>query len=643
MVKQWLHQYGQGLSGNPGDVARLRQYRYDSLIKWHVPGIIAFLPILLQTALALFLGGLLILLYSLHQAVAVTVSFLVGGLIIFTTATTILPTYFSDCCYQSPQALSVCIAIQVVRQALIETLDFIERKTESWLNDAGLLHYAVRSSLGKFQSKATFRSWQAREKPDVDALHDELDQAVALTTYRIISDNAVLTSTVVPCLSGVNALSERMSVQYGDLLVSIVEKLKKSDWALWRPIMPFILVVLSLIVKDPRPGAVRRVLSVMPEHRLTSAKSNLTMLFLLSMTNLVSNGIAARDAFEVILRYLRDAQVSQERSTTLGQTVLADVEAAFPGKWDALEQVVDLNNYVAISNYLTGLEHIVRYLLRHRATLGELLLPVEERIRVMLLGFECFLRFPAWPESTCRQQSLLWALVDSTLPDLVWELRRPGAAATVVLQKHAAKCATAYRGVGELLVRDLSTPEHMRSEASGVTRKALGRLAMQLERFSKEDEGAKAPDRVQKGSNTLTVVDSQPSSGDKTTLVPSRELTHPPESIPSGPLPPLPSAQTQQDTDPGVPADDEMDVADISYILDMGIYWDEMPHTPGIDTRRLSEVAMVSPAIRDEVDDWRADPVLPSVAETNITPSPNAHVIPILLESPEAETVFAGS
>lgn len=181
------------------------------------------------------------------------------------------------------------------------------------------------------------------------------------------------------------------------------------------------------------------------------------------------------------------------------------MEAAFPGKWDALEQVVDLDNYVAISNYLTGLEHIVRYLLRHRATLGELLLPVEERIRVMLLGFECFLRSPAWPESLCRQQSLLWALVDSTLPDLVWELRRPGAAATVVLQKHAAKCATAYRGVGELLVRDLSTPENMRSEAHGVTRKALGRLAMQLERFSKE-EGAKAPDRAQNGQLLLTVI-----------------------------------------------------------------------------------------------------------------------------------------
>ncbi len=175
------------------------------------------------------------------------------------------------------------------------------------------------------------------------------------------------------------------------------------------------------------------------------------------------------------------------------------VEAAFPIKWDALEQVVDLDNYVAISNYLTGLEHIVRYLLRHRATLGQLLLPVEERIRIMLLGFECFLRSPAWSGNACRQQNLLWALLDSTLPELVWQLRRPGEAATAVLQEHAAKCATAYQDIGKILVRDFSSPEHMRSASYNVTRKALKRLTTQLERFSKEDEGAKAPGRVHNG------------------------------------------------------------------------------------------------------------------------------------------------
>lgn len=326
MVKQWLHQYGQGLSGNSADMARLRQYRYDSLLKWHVPEIIAALPIMLQAALALFLAGLLILLYSLHQAVAVSVSFLVGGLILFTLATTVLPVYFTDCCYQSPQALSVCLFIQAARDAVTRLLDVVQSKSDSWLDSH--THHAARSALDVLETKVPFRSWQGREKPAVDELHDELEQAVALTTYRVVSDNAVLTSTVVPCLSGVNALSERMSVQYGELLVAIVEKYKRADWATWRPAMPFVLVVLSLIVKDPRPGAVRRVLSVMPEHHLTSAKSNLGMLFVLSMTNLVANRIVPRDAFEVILRYLRDAKVDQEQSTAFGRTVLLDGKEA---------------------------------------------------------------------------------------------------------------------------------------------------------------------------------------------------------------------------------------------------------------------------------------------------------------------------
>ncbi len=107
------------------------------------------------------------------------------------------------------------------------------------------------------------------------------------------------------------------------------------------------------------------------------------------------------------------------------------------------------------------------------------------------------------------------------------------------------------------------------------------------------------PRCVFKGSNTQTVVDSQPPSGENTTLVPSQESTRPPTSIPSvplPPLPPLPSARTQQDTDdPGTPADDEMDVADISYILDMDIYWDEMPHTPGKSTCGEMALQMLIP------------------------------------------------
>ncbi|KAI0770224.1 hypothetical protein C8Q74DRAFT_1369429 [Fomes fomentarius] len=86
-VRQWLHQYTAGVSGDSPEMARVRQYRYESLLRWHVGAIIAALPILLQSALALFLAGLLGLLYSLHPVVAGVSSVLIGMLALLWSAT----------------------------------------------------------------------------------------------------------------------------------------------------------------------------------------------------------------------------------------------------------------------------------------------------------------------------------------------------------------------------------------------------------------------------------------------------------------------------------------------------------------------------------------------------------------------------
>ncbi|TFK78744.1 hypothetical protein K466DRAFT_467144, partial [Polyporus arcularius HHB13444] len=118
-VKQWLYQYKQGLSGTSREISRLRQYRYENLLGWRVPEIIAVLPILLQIALSLFLGGLLILLWSLHPLVAIIASVLVGMLGLFHFVTTILPTFRPDCSYQSPQALGIFLVLEPLRRALI--------------------------------------------------------------------------------------------------------------------------------------------------------------------------------------------------------------------------------------------------------------------------------------------------------------------------------------------------------------------------------------------------------------------------------------------------------------------------------------------------------------------------------------------
>ncbi|EJF60261.1 hypothetical protein DICSQDRAFT_63130, partial [Dichomitus squalens LYAD-421 SS1] len=101
-VKQWLNHYEVDLSGTARETAAIRQHRLNNLMKWKVPQIVAMLPILLQTALVLFFAGLVILLWSIHAALATVVSTLIALLLAFTFCTIILPTFQSDCCYLSP-------------------------------------------------------------------------------------------------------------------------------------------------------------------------------------------------------------------------------------------------------------------------------------------------------------------------------------------------------------------------------------------------------------------------------------------------------------------------------------------------------------------------------------------------------------
>ncbi|KAL1950969.1 hypothetical protein VTO73DRAFT_118 [Trametes versicolor] len=114
MVKQWLHETELGLPGTSRETARLRQYRLDALVKWHVGTIVALLPTLLLLASALFLAGLLTLLWTLHHGVAAMASVLVGTLLVFTLITLILPAFSRDCAYRAPQALVVFLFVQLI-------------------------------------------------------------------------------------------------------------------------------------------------------------------------------------------------------------------------------------------------------------------------------------------------------------------------------------------------------------------------------------------------------------------------------------------------------------------------------------------------------------------------------------------------
>ncbi|KAI0827563.1 hypothetical protein BC628DRAFT_138987 [Trametes gibbosa] len=103
MVKQWLDEYKSALSGTSRPVARVRQYRLNNLRDWRVEAIVGIIPVLLQVALACFLAGLLVLVWNLHQNVAIIATILVGLLSAFTIATTLLPLFDNTCAYLSPQ------------------------------------------------------------------------------------------------------------------------------------------------------------------------------------------------------------------------------------------------------------------------------------------------------------------------------------------------------------------------------------------------------------------------------------------------------------------------------------------------------------------------------------------------------------
>ncbi|EJF64822.1 hypothetical protein BD309DRAFT_831448, partial [Dichomitus squalens] len=107
MVKQWLREYMAAVSLSSRDSVRLRQHRFEGLIAWHVPEIMAFLPILLEASLILFLAGLVDFLFLLQPLVAGIITSLVGAVLLFYVVSTIAPAFSGRCPYKSPQSWAI--------------------------------------------------------------------------------------------------------------------------------------------------------------------------------------------------------------------------------------------------------------------------------------------------------------------------------------------------------------------------------------------------------------------------------------------------------------------------------------------------------------------------------------------------------
>ena len=309
-VKQWLYQYKQGLSGTSREISRMRQYRYENLLSWRVPEIIAMLPVLLQIALSLFLGGLLILLWSLHPLVAVFASVLVGMLGVFHFVTTIMPTFCPDCSYQSPQALGIFLVLEPLRRVFIEVSKTASSYfTTSFLTRVdGSFHFICEKLGALVPMRGTHRSsWHAREKAAADLKRADLDRGLVMTAYDVTLIDTVLHTSLGPCMWDMQPECIRRC--YDDVFGKRLQRLPWPNKDDWSPAAPLVLNFSLLATRDghrvAHPEILHETVLDMPTPEV-SADSEVGGLFLQTMSQLALHRDDAwsRRAFDKLVWYL---------------------------------------------------------------------------------------------------------------------------------------------------------------------------------------------------------------------------------------------------------------------------------------------------------------------------------------------------
>ncbi|TFK73558.1 hypothetical protein BDN72DRAFT_187813 [Pluteus cervinus] len=129
LCMQWVRQYKRWKTKADKRTAALRRQRFEGFLRWHVPDIVAALPVILQIALVLFAIGVNSLLWSLHHIVALGFAVVSVPALVFIIATTLAPVmqwllrlpvmgreqsrwwWSYQCPYQTPQAwLSYVVA-----------------------------------------------------------------------------------------------------------------------------------------------------------------------------------------------------------------------------------------------------------------------------------------------------------------------------------------------------------------------------------------------------------------------------------------------------------------------------------------------------------------------------------------------------
>lgn len=215
LVKQWLRDYVLSFTADfPRRRSRIRQFRRQGLIDWKVPGIVMALPVILQVALAFFLGGVVDLLWQLDTVVAAVITAFVAATLAFLIITTILPTFSDECPYTSPQALGIYRIKQWTNDKLVIPIlemvlePFMPRRARTpwplFIDPTQIFHPTrakIRMWFADLQQRRYHRHWRDREKHCVVSREATLDHHTLSSADDYLRDDRFLHDVLRVCIN----------------------------------------------------------------------------------------------------------------------------------------------------------------------------------------------------------------------------------------------------------------------------------------------------------------------------------------------------------------------------------------------------------------------------------------------------------
>lgn len=121
LAKQWLREYMHWNSplALPRENILVREMRFEAWQVWNVAATISAIPALLEVAMILFLIGMVILLWTLDDVVAIAVTVVVAIFLLVVAVFTVLPVFSHRCPYKSPTAWALVTAFHVLSASVV--------------------------------------------------------------------------------------------------------------------------------------------------------------------------------------------------------------------------------------------------------------------------------------------------------------------------------------------------------------------------------------------------------------------------------------------------------------------------------------------------------------------------------------------